>query len=107
MQQPALNVCVFERAGLGQSDPPVGDVQAADAVDDLVQALAGRSIDGPIIVVGASYGGLVSQLFARLHPDKVAGVVLVDSIHADLDVAAIADVAASVSSATCRVLSSG
>jgi len=84
-QHPELGPCVFERAGLGKSDPAAGDVQAADAVDDLVQALTQRSIDKPILLVGASYGGLVAQLFARLHPDKVAGVVLVDSIHPDLD----------------------
>jgi pimeloyl-ACP methyl ester carboxylesterase len=84
-QHPELALCVFERAGLGQSDPAAGDVQAADAVDDLVQALNQRSINTPILLVGASYGGLVSQLFARLHPERVAGVVLVDSIHPDLD----------------------
>jgi pimeloyl-ACP methyl ester carboxylesterase len=84
-QHPELGLCVFERAGLGLSDPAAGDVQAADAVDDLVQALNKRSIDTPILLVGASYGGLVTQLFTRLHPEKVAGVVLVDSIHPDLD----------------------
>jgi pimeloyl-ACP methyl ester carboxylesterase len=84
-QHPELGACVFERAGLGLSDPPAGNVQAADAVNDLVQALANRSIDTPIVLVGASYGGLVAQLFARLHPEKVAGVVLVDSIHPDVD----------------------
>jgi hypothetical protein len=84
-QHPEWGPCVFERAGLGLSDPPAGNVQAADAVDDLVQALDKRSIDTPVLLVGASYGGLVAQLFARLHPDKVAGVVLVDSIHPDVD----------------------
>jgi pimeloyl-ACP methyl ester carboxylesterase len=84
-QHPDLVLCVFERAGLGLSDPPAGNVQAADAVDDLVQALTNRSIDAPIILVGASYGGLVTQLFARLHPESVTGVVLVDSIHPDVD----------------------
>ena len=38
-----------------------------------------------VTLVGASYGGLVSQLYARQHPDQVGGVVLVDSIHPDLD----------------------
>jgi hypothetical protein len=84
-QHPELRPCVFERSGLGLSDPPPGDVQAANAVDDMIQALTNRSIDGPILLVGASYGGLVAQLFARLHPEKVAGVVLVDSIHPDVD----------------------
>jgi pimeloyl-ACP methyl ester carboxylesterase len=84
-QHPELGLCVFERAGLGLSDPPAGNVQAADAVNDLDQALTNRSIDTPIVLVGASYGGLVAQLFARLHPEKIAGVVLVDSIHPDVD----------------------
>ena len=37
------------------------------------------------MLVGASYGGLVTQLFTREHPERVSGVVLVDSTHPDLD----------------------
>jgi len=36
-------------------------------------------------LAGASLGGMNAQLFAVRHPDEVAGVVLVDSLHPDLD----------------------
>jgi len=38
-----------------------------------------------LVLVGASFGGLDAQLFAFTHPDDVAGVVLVDSLHPDFD----------------------
>ena len=37
------------------------------------------------MLAGASLGGMNAQLFAARHPDEVAGVVLVDSLHPDLD----------------------
>jgi pimeloyl-ACP methyl ester carboxylesterase len=39
----------------------------------------------PYVLVGASFGGLNAQLFASEHPREVAGVVLVDGLHPDLD----------------------
>ncbi len=38
----------------------------------------------PVILVGHSYGGLCVQHFAIEHPERVAGVVLVDSSSIDL-----------------------
>ena len=34
-----------------------------------------------MVVVGHSYGGLIVQLYAAQHPEDVAGVILVDSLH--------------------------
>src|SRR5262249_14602208 len=41
----------------------------------------------PHVLVGHSLGGLYMQLFARLHPDEVAGLVLVDPTHPFIDTA--------------------
>jgi pimeloyl-ACP methyl ester carboxylesterase len=46
--------------------------ECADDVAAIVEALG----LGPVIVVGYSLGGLVAQLFARRHPELVAGLVL-------------------------------
>jgi pimeloyl-ACP methyl ester carboxylesterase len=35
------------------------------------------------VLVGHSYGGLLARLFARAHPDEVAGVVFVDAMGRD------------------------
>ncbi len=41
--------------------------------------LAAEGIAAPYVVVGWSYGGLVTQAFATRHADLVAGIVLEDS----------------------------
>jgi pimeloyl-ACP methyl ester carboxylesterase len=46
-------------------------------------ALQRAGIDGPYILAGHSYGGLVSRVFADLYPDEIAGLVLVDASHPD------------------------
>ena len=75
-------VCVYARAGLGGS--PALPVDAADPsagaqADQLLEALEEEGIEGPYVVHGWSYGGIVAQAFANRHPDLVAGVVLEDS----------------------------
>lgn len=56
----------------------------ADAVDDLRAVLTAAEIDRPIVLVGHSYGGIVSRLYAAIHPDDVVGMVLVDSLSPEL-----------------------
>jgi pimeloyl-ACP methyl ester carboxylesterase len=41
--------------------------------------LARAKLRPPFILVGHSLGGLYVQMFARLHPDEIAAVVLLDS----------------------------
>jgi pimeloyl-ACP methyl ester carboxylesterase len=52
---------------------------------ELRELLRVARIPGPYVLVGASFGGLTTQYFARTWSSDVAGVVLVDSIHPDLD----------------------
>jgi pimeloyl-ACP methyl ester carboxylesterase len=73
-------VCAYDRAGLGGSDPRPEPHGAASAVIDLHALLDAIGLPGPFILVGASYGGLVTQLYARTFPGDVAGVVFVDSL---------------------------
>ena len=72
-------VCVFDRAGLGPSDPqPRSPQTAADVVADLHAALAAAGEAGPFVPVGLSLGGLFVRLYASIYPDTVAGLVLVE-----------------------------
>ncbi len=78
-------VCAYNRAGIGRSDPrplPHGAAAAADDLRSLVQA---ARLSPPYTVVGASYGGLIAQLFASRYAQLVTGVVLVDSLTAQWD----------------------
>jgi len=74
-------VCIHERPGIGASAPLDHSRTAAVVERELEQLLHDR----PLVLVGASFGGYVVQLYASRHPDDVSGVVLVDSLHPDID----------------------
>lgn len=70
--------CAFDRPGYGASDEGPAPRDAARIVADLKAALEAAGIAGPYVLVGHSMGGYDMRLFANLHPEEVAGMVLVD-----------------------------
>jgi pimeloyl-ACP methyl ester carboxylesterase len=54
-------------------------------VSELHTLLPRAGIRPPFVLAGASLGGMNAQLYAARHPADIAGLVLVDSIHPDLD----------------------
>lgn len=73
-------VCSYDRARLGWSDPGPAET-AVNFVEDLHRLLAAVNEKGPYVLVGASMGGVYVRLFQTRHPEKVAGMVLVDPTH--------------------------
>src|SRR5215204_2619375 len=77
-------VCLYDRAGMGQSDPPATPITAprtaADVVADLHALLDAADVPGPYVLVGQSAGGTFVQLYARTYPDDVAGVVTMNAV---------------------------
>ena len=77
-------VCSYDRAGLGQSDPPDYTPRTSvDVVADLHALLVAAQLSGPFLLVGHSFGGLHVRAFAQAHPNDVSGVLLVDAVHPD------------------------
>lgn len=78
---PFTRACAYDRAGYGLSDagPEPRDLTAS--VSDLEKMLAAAGEDGPYVLVGHSYGGLIALGFANHNRGSVRGVVLVDSSH--------------------------
>ena len=77
-------VCLYDRAGLGGSDPaPEGTRSSLDAAHDLHAALSAAGVKGPYLLVGHSLGGLHAQVFAAEYPTDTAGLVLVSTTHPD------------------------
>ena len=74
-------VCRYDRAGRGASDPAPGPRDALAMVEELRALLRGAAIPGPYVLVGHSFGGLLMRLYAHRHGGEVAGLVLVDSMH--------------------------
>jgi pimeloyl-ACP methyl ester carboxylesterase len=78
-------VCLYDRAGMASSEPGPRP-RTSDAMTAELHALLGTAnLRPPYVLAGASLGGMNAQLFAARHPREVAGVVLVDSLHPDLD----------------------
>jgi pimeloyl-ACP methyl ester carboxylesterase len=73
----------YDRPGYGGSHDVSGARTGKDVVDALRLLLAQVELHPPYILVGHSLGGQYVELYARLYPDDVASVVLVDSRHPD------------------------
>ncbi|MBI3803223.1 MAG: alpha/beta hydrolase [Nitrospirae bacterium] len=73
-------VCAYDRAGMGWSDPYAGRLSVEALMEDLRALLHQERIGPPYILVGGSAGGLIIELFARRHPDEVAGLVMIDAL---------------------------
>jgi pimeloyl-ACP methyl ester carboxylesterase len=76
-------VCSYDRAGMGYSDPGPTPRTARRIANELAELLVRSGIGGPVVLVGASIAGLNVRVFASDHPERVAGLVLVDASHED------------------------
>ncbi|MFT4415501.1 alpha/beta fold hydrolase [Fredinandcohnia humi] len=52
-----------------------------DNVEEIREVLKILTVKPPYIIVGHSYGGLSTRLFASMYPDEVIGIVLEDAAH--------------------------
>ena len=77
-------VIMFHRPGLGLSEISTEDRNTQAVVNELNDMIHQLELAEPVILVGHSYGGLCAQHFAKVHPEQVAGIVLVDSTSVNL-----------------------
>lgn len=83
-------VFAYNRFGIDGSTKPTTPQTGRAIVGALRELLAAVGLGPPYVLVGHSLGGLYANLFARLHPDEVRGVVLLEAAHPK-DVAALAE----------------
>ena len=91
--QQFTRVCTYDRPGtvigsapkdFGRSDPVPMPRNVAAAVTDLHELLSAAKVPGPYVLVGHSFGGLDSLLYALNYPRRVAGIVFVDALPPEL-----------------------
>ena len=73
-------VCAYDRAGISFSSPSPRPGTSSNAADDLHHLLATANTAPPYLLVGHSLGGMYVRYFAAMHPEEVAGLVLVDPV---------------------------
>ena len=76
-------VFAYDRAGYGASRSANQMRDGTTIIQELRSTLQALKLQPPFILVGHSVGGTYMELYARTYPEEVAGVVLVDSRHAD------------------------
>ena len=73
--------CTYDRPGAGWSSRTARPRDVATLAEELHLAMQGADVPTPFILVGHSFGGLLSQNYVARFPADVAGLVLVDSMH--------------------------
>ena len=81
-------VCAYDRPGTtrvtgqpSRSDPVPLPRTLGDMVTELHDLLAAAAVPGPTVLVGHSFGGVITRLYAGTYPDQVVGFVSVDAGH--------------------------
>lgn len=79
-------VCAYDRPGTsdGRSTAVPQPTSAQTSADDLELLLSAAGEAAPFVMVGHSYGGPIVRVFVGDHPDRIAGLVLVDGLSEDI-----------------------
>lgn len=82
-------VCTYDRPGTiryttpptltGRSSPVAMPRSLPALVTELDQTLTAAGEKGPYLLVGHSFGGMITRLYAQTHPERTAGLVFVDA----------------------------
>jgi pimeloyl-ACP methyl ester carboxylesterase len=84
MLEPYVRVVAYDRAGIGGSDSAPDLPTIERQVEDLTSIITGLDA-GPAVLAGHSWGGILVQLLAFRSPELVAGLVLVDPGHEEME----------------------
>jgi len=73
-------VCTYDRAGTGRSDAaPNKRRDADDVVTEAHALLEAAHVNGPLVLLGRSFGGMIVTHYADVMPQDVIGVIVLDT----------------------------
>jgi pimeloyl-ACP methyl ester carboxylesterase len=96
-------VCSYDRMGTGWSDPGPDEISVGLLADDLRALLERVDLPPPYILVPSSIGGLTVEMFARRHPEQVAGLVFLDAANSDSFERRVADFGFTAKTGACAL----
>lgn len=71
----------YDRPGYGGSSASPGPRDPCTTATEMHRLLQQAGLKPPFVLVGHSLGGLYQYAYARLYPDEVAGLLLIDPTH--------------------------
>lgn len=74
-------VCAYDRVGMGYSEPIGRSLTNSEVVSRLYKLLGVAGETDDLVLVGQSAGGIYIRDFQREYPERVVGMVFVDSSH--------------------------
>jgi pimeloyl-ACP methyl ester carboxylesterase len=80
--QAGAEAILYDLRGHGLSDRPPSGYTLEDSIADLGGILGALGVDVPVHLVGNSYGGMIALGTAIAHPERVAGLVLIEAHYA-------------------------
>ncbi len=82
-----FRLIVWDLPGLGESSEPTDKDYKLEKLAEYLAVVVGLAGDRPVVLLGHSIGGMITQTFCRLFPDqlgsRVVGLILVHTTYTD------------------------
>ncbi|WP_096272783.1 alpha/beta fold hydrolase [Paucisalibacillus globulus] len=72
-------IVIYHRAGYGNSRASKKQRTVSNIAMELNELIKKLHIEEPFILIGHSFGGLCAQQYAKMFPEKLKGIILVDA----------------------------